>query len=371
MVSAAIESLIRRLLRIGGAARTAGQGHRGPVEHYRVIAERASVTRTHAWTAGRSGPRTGATRASWSEASGGRAGPRRAGVHAVKPESARAAWPVRRSGCAQQAGAVVLELAGSPFHTDVGLHPIRGLIERRCGIDARRRPQERLRQLSRTTCVSGSSPRTPWCRSWRRYSAFRRKPGMRTAQRRRSTPVGPDRRRRAGLLFACAGDGPALLLAEDMHWFDEDTVDVVDRLLGARRGRLLVVMTSRERSSLPRRPSTPRSWSSSRSPTRESDELIIALHPSHDTGRAKSRAAPLRRRTAVHRRGGGQARGSAARRCRNRHKCPTPSTRHCSRACDPAATPYSSWRRRPSSAARWIGACSSGGRVERATTSTR
>ncbi|HSS22851.1 MAG TPA: adenylate/guanylate cyclase domain-containing protein, partial [Mycobacterium sp.] len=42
--------------------------------------------------------------------------------------AAEAADLVRRSG------AVVLELAGSPFHTHVGLHPVRALLERRCGI---------------------------------------------------------------------------------------------------------------------------------------------------------------------------------------------------------------------------------------------
>ena len=45
----------------------------------------------------------------------------------------------------EQSGAVVLELAGSPFHTDAGLHPVRTLIERRCGISRVTDPEERLR----------------------------------------------------------------------------------------------------------------------------------------------------------------------------------------------------------------------------------
>jgi hypothetical protein len=35
---------------------------------------------------------------------------------------------------AESSGAAVLELVGSPFHADVGLHPVRTLIEGRCGI---------------------------------------------------------------------------------------------------------------------------------------------------------------------------------------------------------------------------------------------
>ncbi len=35
---------------------------------------------------------------------------------------------------AERSGGQVLELAGSPFHSDVGLYPIRVLLEQRCGI---------------------------------------------------------------------------------------------------------------------------------------------------------------------------------------------------------------------------------------------
>ena len=52
-----------------------------------------------------------------------------------EPGIGRAAWPPLAIDIVQRSDAVVLELAGSPFHTDVGLHPVRTLIERRCGID--------------------------------------------------------------------------------------------------------------------------------------------------------------------------------------------------------------------------------------------
>ncbi len=42
---------------------------------------------------------------------------------------------------------MVLELVGSPFHTDAGLHPVRTLLERRCGIDRITDQAERLRLL--------------------------------------------------------------------------------------------------------------------------------------------------------------------------------------------------------------------------------
>ncbi len=50
---------------------------------------------------------------------------------------------------AERSHAVVLSLIGSPFHTDVGLRPVRRLLERRCGIGRKSDPVERLRHLER------------------------------------------------------------------------------------------------------------------------------------------------------------------------------------------------------------------------------
>jgi tetratricopeptide (TPR) repeat protein len=52
-------------------------------------------------------------------------------------------------------------------------------------------------------------------------------------------------------VLACLGTGPGLLLVEDMHWFDEDTNEVVQALLREDSGRMLVVMTGRQLPSLP------------------------------------------------------------------------------------------------------------------------
>ena len=55
----------------------------------------------------------------------------------------------------EHSGAVVLELVGSPFHTDAGLHPVRTLIERRCGIGRSTDPGERLRLLKAEVAARG------------------------------------------------------------------------------------------------------------------------------------------------------------------------------------------------------------------------
>ena len=61
---------------------------------------------------------------------------------------------------AEVSGAVVVELVGSPFHTDAGLHPVRTLLERRCGIGRLTDPAERLRLLEAEVAACSSDPET-------------------------------------------------------------------------------------------------------------------------------------------------------------------------------------------------------------------
>jgi hypothetical protein len=52
-------------------------------------------------------------------------------------------------------------------------------------------------------------------------------------------------------LLACLGDGAGLVVAEDVHWFDPSTSEVLGALLDTAGGRLLVVMTGRPGGWLP------------------------------------------------------------------------------------------------------------------------
>jgi class 3 adenylate cyclase len=60
----------------------------------------------------------------------------------------------------ETSGSVVLELVGSPFHTDAGLHPVRALLERRCGIGRSADQVERLRLLDAEVRACGLDPRS-------------------------------------------------------------------------------------------------------------------------------------------------------------------------------------------------------------------
>ena len=80
-------------------------------------------------------------------------------------------------------------------------------------------------------------------------------------------------------LLACLGSGPGLVLVEDMHWFDEDTIQVVQALLREDLGRLLVVITGRQ---LPSLAGNTQVLELKPLCDTEADELIIALHPGID-----------------------------------------------------------------------------------------
>ena len=52
-------------------------------------------------------------------------------------------------------------------------------------------------------------------------------------------------------LLACLGGGAGLVVAEDVHWFDPSTLEVLGSLLDAADGRLMVVITGRPGGWLP------------------------------------------------------------------------------------------------------------------------
>src|SRR4029077_10494057 len=80
-------------------------------------------------------------------------------------------------------------------------------------------------------------------------------------------------------LLACCRNTPGLVVAEDVHWFDPSTMEVLGSLLNTASGGLLVVITGR-----------PGEWLPAAWPTNvfdltpltdaQTDELINALDPS-------------------------------------------------------------------------------------------
>jgi class 3 adenylate cyclase len=178
---------------------------------------------------------------------------------------------------AEQSDGAILELLGSPLHTEVGLYPIRKLLERRCQISRTAEPEERLRLL-RTELESRSMD--PHALVPLLAPVLGVTPGegyepIAAEGNRLSEQI---RRAIHDYIVGCTSGGPALVLAEDMHWFDTSSKEVVQSLLTADGGRRLVVMTSRELASLPDS-SGSEVFELAPLSDEETDRLVTALHP--------------------------------------------------------------------------------------------
>jgi class 3 adenylate cyclase len=219
------------------------------VAHWRVIGERAEASRI------KRGPLIGRDRElarlekTWARArSGNLTTPGvvfrgEAGIGKSRLVGAATELAERNSG-------VVLELNGSPFHTDVGLHPFRALIESRCGIESSTDADDRLRMLAAEIRSVGLDPAdmvpflarvvgVPADGGYRPVIAEGR-----ALQEMIVSAVGD-------YLAACAGDEAALLVAEDVHWFDPSSLEVLGTMLRSGTGRLMVVATGRDGGWLP------------------------------------------------------------------------------------------------------------------------
>jgi tetratricopeptide (TPR) repeat protein len=140
--------------------------------------------------------------------------------------------------------ACFLALQGSPFHVDAGFHPVRRLIEARCGIRDGTAAPERLVRLRAEITGLGLDPAEtiPLLAPVLGIDPSAGYQPAATEGRKLEEDVA-----QAALdyIIACAHGDPAMLLAEDLHWFDHATRELLADLLRGGPANLLVVATSR------------------------------------------------------------------------------------------------------------------------------
>jgi class 3 adenylate cyclase len=272
-VSEAVERLVRESFRLEERDPQPVKGVDDPVVYFRAVGE-LDPTRQAL------GPLIGRQReaeylqAAWAQAAAGTLttpGVAFVGEGGIGKSRLAAAAIARAVG----AGAVVLELFGSPFHADTGLRPVRKLLERRCDIGSASDPAKRLAKLEAEIDQRGLDPVTmvPLLAP---VLAITPEAGYQPA----FVEGGKLHDRIAvavyDYLIACLGDGPALVVIEDLHWFDPDTVEIVHKLLRADTGRVLVIVTGREQALLPDGVSL---FELQPLTDEQADELIFTLDP--------------------------------------------------------------------------------------------
>lgn len=142
-------------------------------------------------------------------------------------------------------GAHIVELHGSPFHVDAGFHPVRTFIEHRSEIPEEADAETRLRLLTEQVVRLGLEPSgmVPLLA-----------PLLDIAPQAGYEPVAAEGLRLSELIAqaardfvtACVADEPTIIVAENLHWFDGATSDLLTALAQHGPGDMLILGTSRD-----------------------------------------------------------------------------------------------------------------------------
>jgi class 3 adenylate cyclase/tetratricopeptide (TPR) repeat protein len=276
VVSEAVEPLVRARFELQACPPAAVKGVEGLIAHHQVIGERVEPVRVVR------GPIVGRDlelarlQESWARSQAGTLSTPGI-VFRGEPGIGKSRLAAVAAELVEGSGTVVLELFGSPFHTDAGLHPVRTLLERRCRISRTTDPGERLRLLKAEVAARSLDPET---------MAPLLAPVLGIGAEAGYEPVAEGRKLYELIaqavqdyLLACFGGAAGLVVAEDLHWFDQSTLEVLGSLLGVGEGRLLVVITGRPGGWLPATwPVT--MFDLTALTDEQTDALITALNPS-------------------------------------------------------------------------------------------
>nr|WP_082695800.1 serine/threonine-protein kinase [Mycobacterium sp. IS-1742] len=249
VVSDSVEPLVKESFELEPLPPAPVKGVKGLISHSRVVSERAESSR------GPTGPLVGRER----EMSRLRRGWVRAqaGTLTTPGVVIRGEAGIGKSRLVtgivelvEADGGTVLELAGSPFHADVGLQPVRTLLERRCGITRLTEPRRRLELLRAELARRGLDPDMF-------VALLAPVLGVSPEHGYEASPFDGRKLQEeiaAGVLrylSAGIGDAPALVVVEDGHWLDPSTLELIGEVLRTAGGRRLVVITGRHGGWLP------------------------------------------------------------------------------------------------------------------------
>ena len=221
------------------------KGVKGPINYHRVLGERHEAPprqrppplinrdRERAWL-----------RQSWQQARDGvLTSP--GVVFRGEPGIGKTRLVAEAATLVEDSGGPVVELRGSPLHADTGLYPVRRLLERRCSITRLTDGAARLQLLEAEVSARALEPAT---------TVPLLAPVLGVGPEHGYQPAAVEGRTLYELIgttvqqyvLGCIGDQAGLIVAEDVHWFDPSTMEVLNSILTTADGRLMVVVTGRE-----------------------------------------------------------------------------------------------------------------------------
>ncbi len=251
VVSDAVAPLVGETFELGTRAQFVVKGVDTPIGYHVVLGERSDAGRVGV---GR-GPLVDRERelariqTCWRRAQGGTL--RTPGlVFRGEPGIGKSRLAAAAVELVEGAGEVALELVGSPLHSNTGLHPVRSLLERRCGIGRLTEPADRLRLLHAEVAALSLDtaqllPLLAPVMGIGSEAGYAPVPAEGHKLQQMITTAVQD------YLLACFGRRPGLVVAKDVQWFDPSCLEVLGQLLHAAQGRILVVITGQNGGWLP------------------------------------------------------------------------------------------------------------------------
>jgi class 3 adenylate cyclase/tetratricopeptide (TPR) repeat protein len=248
VVSGAVEPLVRNTFELEALQPAAVKGVEELIAHHRVIGERLEpVKEANRPLVGREKHRAYLQKA-WGKAQN--AALTTPGISFVgEPGIGKSRLAAVAAELVERSGGVALELTGSAFHVGAGLYPIRMLLERRSGFGRLTDQAERLRLLRTEVAARGLDPAIVVLLA--PVAGIAPDAGYEPVEAEGAALYDMIASAVQDYLLACLDDRPGLLLAEDVHWFDPSTMEVLGSLLRVADGRLLVVITARPGAWLP------------------------------------------------------------------------------------------------------------------------
>lgn len=214
-----------------------------PLRHHRVRNERSAPVRSPRGPLVGRRHEVGRLARAWAQAEAGHA-PSPGLVLRAEAGLGKSRLAAEAADLAARSGAAVLEIAGSSAHTTAGLHPIRRMLLQHCDIGRSTSDSERLRRLRVAVSERGLDPDTsiPLLAPVLGIAAAAGyQPAAAEGPRLHAMIIGAVR----DYLRARIGDRAGLIVAEDAHWFDPSTLELVASLLDDPDHRLLVLITGR------------------------------------------------------------------------------------------------------------------------------
>ncbi|MGV0603715.1 adenylate/guanylate cyclase domain-containing protein [Mycolicibacterium sp. XJ1904] len=243
-VSDAVAALVHNAFELAACSPARVKGVEEPVSFHRVLAERSQAPSLRPVPlVGREQERAWLQQA-WQETRQGRATRSGVAFHG-EPGIGKTRLAQAAAELVEDTGGAVVELSGSPLHADTGLYPVRRLLERRCGITRFTDSAERLRLLEAELEARALDPAStvPLLAPILGVGPEHGYHPAAAEGRTLYESIGAAAQR---YVSACLGGRAGLVIAEDVHWFDPSTIELLNSILSSAEGQLMVVLTGRD-----------------------------------------------------------------------------------------------------------------------------